>query len=58
MPSLASCDGGAGVPRAGDDWKNSGEEDATAAPLGACLEPLGVACDCCAGVEDCELREE
>lgn len=42
MPSLAK--GGAGVDRTGDDWKNKGEDDATAAPpLGARLVLLGVA---------------
>jgi len=53
IPLLASCEGGAGVARAGDEWKEKGEEDATAgAPLGARLELLGVVWDCWAGVED------
>lgn len=43
MPSLANCEGGACVDRTGDDWKNSGEEDAAAAPPLGCLEFLGVA---------------
>lgn len=43
MPSLANCEGGAGADRTGDDWKKSGEEDATAGPPVGCLEFLGVA---------------
>jgi hypothetical protein len=48
MPSLARLDGPgadlAGVPRAGDDWKNSGDEDATGtAPLAPDRVLFGVA---------------
>lgn len=54
MPSLANCDGGAGPARcAGDDWKNNGEDDATAAAAFAFdLVVRGVASDCLAGVDD------
>ena len=57
MPSLERWDGCLPADFAGEDWKNSGEEEGTAEPLAA-LDPLGVACDGCIGVEDCDLREE
>jgi hypothetical protein len=44
MPSLlANCEGGAGVARAGDDWKKRGDDDATAALAAVCLVLRGVA---------------
>jgi hypothetical protein len=52
MPSLASCDGGAGPPLTGDDWKNNGDEDATAGLLAPDRVLRGVASGCLAGVED------
>ena len=35
MRSFVNCEGGAGVCRTGEDWKNKGEEDGTALPPGA-----------------------
>ena len=57
IPSLTSCDEEACGRRAGEDWKNRGDEDATAASLAPDLVERGVALDF-AGVEDCDFRDE